>query len=92
MKMLENDYNFISYGRFNRKGQCAILINNNYHPITKEIHVWEIGTPKTGKMKVILQSRDDGYCMEGAEYEIRAGKVLIEMPQTSATILKYVEE
>ena len=77
--MLENDYNFISYGRFNRKGQCAILINNNNHPITKEIHVWEIGTPKTGKMKV-------------AEYEIRAGKVLIEMPQTSATILKYVEE
>ena len=73
-------------------GQCAILINNNYHPITKEVHVWEIGTPKTGKMKVILQSRDDGYCMEGAEYEIRAGKVLIEMPQTSATILKYVEE
>ena len=92
LKMLENDYNFISYGRFNRKGQCAILINNNNHPITKEIHVWEIGTPKTGKMKVILQSRDDGYCMEGAEYEIRAGKVLIEMPQTSATILKYVEE
>ena len=92
LKMLENDYNFISYGRFNRKGQCAILINNNYHPITKEIHVWEIGTPKTGKMKVILQFRDDGYCMEGAEYEIRAGKVLIEMPQTSATILKYVEE
>ena len=92
LKMLENDYNFISYGRFNRKGQCAILINNNNHPITKEIHVWEIGVPKTGKMKVILQSRDDGYCMEGAEYEIRAGKVLIEMPQTSATILKYVEE
>ena len=90
--MLESDYNFISYGRFNRKGQCAVLINNNNHPITKEIHVWEIGTPKTGKMKVILQSRDDGYCMEGAEYEIRAGKVLIEMPQTSATILKYVEE
>ena len=92
LKMLENDYNFISYGRFNRKGQCAILINNNYHPITKEIHVWEIGTPKTGKMKVILQSRDDGYCMEGAEYEIKAGKILIEMPQTSATILKYVQE
>ena len=90
LKMLENDYNFISYGRFNRKGQCAILINNNYHPITKEIHVWEIGTPKTGKMKVILQSRDDGYCMEGEEYEIKAGKILIEMPQTSATILKFV--
>ena len=58
LKMLESDYNFISYGRFNRKGQCAVLINNNNHPITKEIHVWEIGTPKTGKMKVILQSRD----------------------------------
>ena len=63
-----------------RTGSLKMLI-----PITKEIHVWEIGTPKTGKMKVILQSRDDGYCMEGAEYEIRAGKVLIEMPQTSAT-------
>ena len=29
------------------RGQCAILINNNNHPITKEIHVWEIGVPKT---------------------------------------------
>ena len=27
-----------------------------------------------------------------AEYEIKAGKILIEMPQTSATILKYVQE
>ena len=30
--------------------------------------------------------------LDAKEYEIKAGKILIEMPQTSATILKFIEE
>ena len=30
--------------------------------------------------------------LDKREYEIKAGKILIEMPQTSATILKFIEE
>ncbi len=90
IKYVDADYNYLAYGRFHRKGQCAILINNNDHPITKEVSVWELGTPKVGKMKILLQSHEGGYTLNGAEYEIKAGKVKIELPKTSATILKNI--
>ena len=69
-----------------------ILINNNNQAITKDVPVWVIGTPKKGSMKVLLQSYQDGYTLEGTEYEMKAGKIHIELPKTSATILKYVRE
>lgn len=96
IKYVEGDYNFIAYGRFHRKGQCLILINNNDHPITKEVNVWELGMNKTGKMRTLLQSDETGYRLEGTanenyimEYGMYAGKIMIEMPRFSATILKY---
>ncbi len=91
IKYVAGDYNFIAYGRFHREGQCVILVNNNDHPIKKEISVWELNIPKTGKMKTILQSGEHGYTLEGAEYDIKAGKICIELPKTSATILKGME-
>lgn len=105
IKRVDGDYNYLAYGRFHRKGQCLILINNNDHPITKEVNAWELGMKKTGKLKVLLQSDDCGYRLQGAadetrtmadearatEYEMHAGKITIELPRTSATILKYFE-
>ena len=92
IKPVDSDYNVLVYGRFNRENQCVIAINNNHHPVTRELSVWELGTPKNGKMKVILQSSNSGYILEGAEYDIYTGKITIELPPTSGTILKYVEE
>ncbi len=92
IKQVDGDYNFLAYGRFHEKGQCLILINNNDYSITKEINVWELGTPKRGKMQIILQSHENGYLLQGQEYELYAGKITIEMPKTSATILKFVKE
>ncbi len=92
IKYIDGDYNFIAYGRFHRQGQCVILINNNYHPITKEINVWQTGTPKTGMVKVLLQSDENGYILDGQQYEVTSGKIHIELPKTSATILKFVRE
>ncbi len=91
LKSLGGEYNFIAYARFHRKGKCVILINNNNQPITKEVSVWETGIPKTAKMKLLLQTGENGYTLEGQEYEVVAGKVHIELPKTSATILKFEE-
>jgi len=92
IKPVDSDYNLLVYGRFNRKNQCIIAINNNNHPVTRELSVWELGTPKNGKMKIIMQSRDSGYILDGQEYEIHTGKITIELPPTSGTILRYVVE
>jgi len=51
-----------------------------------------LGIPKKGKIKTIFQSDDMGYRMDGAEYELYAGKITVELPKTSATILKFVME
>ena len=89
IKSVESDYNFLAYGRFNRAGQCVIAVNNNNEPVTKELVVWPLGIPKTGKMKVLLQTGEEGYTLEGQEYAVTAGKITLDMPPTSAVILKY---
>ncbi|MDE7252034.1 MAG: glycoside hydrolase family 13 protein [Acetatifactor sp.] len=92
IKSLCGDYNLIAYARFHKKGKCVIIVNNNIGPVTKELSVWEVGIPKTGKMKILLQTADKGYVLNGREHEITVGKIKLDLPPTSATILKYIEE
>ena len=88
LKYLDSDYNYLAYGRFHKGGQCLILVNNNDHPITKRVFVWEVGMPKVGRVKALIQTDETGYHLDGQEYEIKAGKIVIELPKTSAVILK----
>lgn len=92
LKYVDSDYNFLAYGRFHAEGQSLILINNNNHSITREISVWELEIPKDGRMQILLQSDEKGYYLYGQKYALHAGKLTIELPQTSATILKCVAE
>ena len=92
IKYVDGDYNYLAYGRFNRKGQCVILVNNNNYPITKEVYIWDMGTPKHGKMKVLIWTDEYGYSLGGKDYEVKAGKIRIELPKTSAVVLKYFEQ
>lgn len=92
LKYVDSDYNFLAYGRFHRRGQSLILINNNDYPIEKELTIWDLNIPKSGRMVTLLQSIAEGYTLEGTEYEINAGKIKITLPKTSATILKYRQE
>ncbi len=90
LKYVDSDYNFLAYGRFTRRGQCLVVVNNNYYPVEKELAVWEIGTAKySGKMTTLLQTADAGYSLAHREYPIHAGKIKITLPATSATILKF---
>jgi alpha-glucosidase len=91
IKAMDSGYNFLAYARFNRKGQCIILINNSDQPMNYKLSVWEVGIPKSGVMKTLLQTNEDGYITDGETYEIQTGKIRIELPKTSATILKYID-
>lgn len=92
IKQVAGDYNFLAYGRFHSKGQCLIAVNNDSKPVTKELRVWDLGIPKTGTMKTLLITDADGYRLEDREYEIKSGKIQIELPATCAVILKYADE
>lgn len=92
LKYAEADYNVIGYGRFNRQEQSLVLINNNTYEITKELSVWDLGTPKEGVMHRLMLTTADGFTVQDEEYPIAAGKVRITLPPTSAIVLKHRQE
>lgn len=89
LKFMQADYNVIGYGRFNKKDQIAVLVNNNDYEITKELSVWHLGTPKEGVMTRLMLTTAEGYTAERKEYPVLSGKVTVTLPPTSAIILKY---
>ena len=89
IKRLGSDYNYIAYGRFTRDQQCAILINNNNTEVEKEVSVWEIGTHRSGYMRVVFQSFDRGYSLRETVYQLHTGLLKITLPKWSATVLVF---
>lgn len=91
IKFLDGGYNFMAYGRFHSKGQSLVVINNNSYPIERNIPVWDMGTPKHGRMQALLWTDDIGYS-EGQQFDVIGGKIQIQLPPTCAVILKYFEK
>lgn len=89
IKFMDAGYNYLAYGRFHPEGQSIILINNNDGAMDKDIDVWELGIPKAGHMRTLLQTGEHGYTLGGPEFELHSGHIQIHLPKTSATILKY---
>ena len=89
IKIVDTDYNFIAYGRFNRNEQYLIIINNNASEISKKLTVWEIGTTRSGIMRTVFQSGREGYLMTGKEYVLSGGILDITLPPKSGTILAF---
>ena len=90
LKPMTGDKGFLSYGRFAGKDISVVLINNNDWEIEKTISVWEVGAPQSGRVKVLVQTGEEGYVMEGAEYPIIDGRVTVQLPATSAMVLRVV--
>lgn len=89
VKSLDNDYNFLSYGRFDREGACVVAINNREEYFTKKISVWELGIPKHAVLTRIMLSTEDSFTTEEAQIEVINGCIELQMPKTSAVVLKY---
>ena len=89
IKYIDADYNYLAYGRFSRREQCVILVNNNHHELEKEVMVWEVNIPRSGVMVQLIQTTERGYSLEPVEYSIFAGKIKVSLPAFSAMILKY---
>ncbi len=89
IKYMDADYNFVAYGRFTRKEQCVILVNNNYHEITRDVTVWETGAGREGTMVQLIETFDGGYSTEPKEYPVTMGKIKITLPKTSSVVLKF---
>jgi len=91
IKSLDQDYNFLSYGRFDENGASVILINNREEPFEKTIFVWELGIPKDAVLTRIMLSTDEEFTTESACMQAEHGKIHAVMPKNSAMVLKYVK-
>ena len=89
IKMVDSDYNFIAYGRFDRDEQILIIVNNNMTEMHKKLTVWEIGTTRSGVMKTVFSTDKNGYNMGGEQYNLKCGILDITVPPESATILAF---
>ena len=89
IKYVDADYNYLAYARFNREEQCVILVNNNNYELHKTVTVWEAGTAKEGTMVQLMMTHENGYTTEPVEYPVKAGKIRITLPKTSAVVLQF---
>ncbi len=89
IKSLDQDYNFLSYGRFDKAGTCVVLVNNRNEAISKEISVWEVCVPKNAVLQRVMYSTECDFTTEVAEMRAVNGKLIVEMPKTSAMVLIY---
>ncbi len=88
LKYLIGEYNILGYGRFNKKAQTVVVVNNNEYEVAKEVSVWHLGIPKEGiSMKRLMLSYADGFTTETEEYPVTAGKIQLQLPPTSAIVL-----
>jgi alpha-glucosidase len=89
IKPVDEDQYFLAYGRFHRKGQSLIAVNNNTCDITKELSVWELNIPKEGTMIRLLETNLEGYTLSTQEYPIHMGKITLTLAPQSAVILCF---
>lgn len=91
IKRLESGHNFLSYGRFDKKGACVVLVNNNEENIQKTISVWELGIPMEATLTRIMITTEDAFSTKKVKIKVENGKISVEIPKTSAAVLKYVK-
>ena len=83
-----NDYNFNAYARFNKNGQCVVIVNNNSHEIEKEVEIWQAGIRPDARLKVLMKTYADGFSTTDTDIVAQNGRVKIKLPAFSAYILK----
>lgn len=89
LKYIDQDYNVIGYGRFNRKEAVIVMVNNNDYEVKRKAPVWLLGIPRKCILTRLMLTTSEGYSVAKREYPIEDGFLGIVLPPTSAIVLKY---
>lgn len=87
LKFLKGGEDLLCYGRFNRKQQFIILVNNAETEKTVETAVWPAGLPKECTVERIMITTETGYSLMPRTYEVKEGILKTEMQKLSSVIL-----
>lgn len=91
IKFLYEEYNVISYGRWDDKDKIIIIINNDEKMKSLKIPVWEIGINDTDKLQQIIQSNKESFTTEEKLHSVKHGRLVLTMEPYSSIIIKKID-
>ena len=91
LKMLTWEKDILSYTRFDEQEQLIIILNNSTEVKVVEVPVWEAGVPFNGILRRLIYTYNDGYTTEDEKYLVQEGKVVVNMGDRSALVMKAEE-
>ena len=91
IKLLVGESNLLAYGRSQGNEQIVVVLNNSKDLREVTIPVWLAGVPKSGRMKRLIYSYENGYTTDYDEYIVENGEVVLNMGRHSVIVLKPIE-
>ena len=88
LKMLHWEKQVLAYARFQGEEQIVVILNNSVDSKKITVPVWEAEVPYNGTMTRLIYSYSDGFTTEAADYQVREGKVEVDIKGYSAIVLK----
>ncbi len=88
VKFLNGEDNLLCFGRFNRKEQFVILLNNDEVARSITVNVWEAGVPRECEMEQIMYTTEENHSMMPVPYQVMNGQLKMTLPGLSSVILK----
>ncbi len=92
LRMLYWDNQVLSYGRFQGDEQIIVIINNNENLREVTVPAWLAEVPRTGRMKRLIYSYEEGFTTRRDEYIIENGELVVNMGSHSALVAKTIKE
>jgi alpha-glucosidase len=91
VKFLHGERNVLCYGRFNRRQQFVVLVNNDNYSRNIDVRVSSVGVPWDCVLTQIIYTTENGYSLHPLKYEVVYGHLKITLPKCSAVVLKHEE-
>ena len=94
-KSIASGSHWICYGRFNKKLQAVILINNRRETLTVDLPIWQIGILENACLKRVMQTTQSTYNVGEVMERAEDGILHVTVgPQTASVYIaaKNVEE
>lgn len=85
---LKGGYQWLSYGRFNRKQQMVVVVNNDSKSQKLTLPVWRLGINNGQKLVSLMETTESGYDLEEKIWCTEHGNLVIDMKPYSSILLK----
>ncbi len=92
VKLLGGAQNILAFGRFNKKQQFIVVINNDAFLQTVDLPVYEAGVPMECTLQQIMYTTEEAYATSPVAYKVSNGHFNLTLPKYAAVVLKHQED